>query len=252
MFKTWSPEATAVKVKLYNTGSDNESGSGTAGTYAMRKNNTTGVWSCTIPGDLKNQYYTYLVTVNGITRETQDIYAKAAGVNCVQLQPVFDFASVDESTPSSTTNRNWGYDPVNYNVPEGSYSSNPYDGNVRITEFKQMIRALHDRGISVIMDVVYNHTSSTDSCFERTVPGYYYRMNGSGHLQVYSWTDSPSYADGDVNRDGVVRIADVTCVQKYLVELLVLDQAQLLLADVNQDGEVSIADATLIQMMIAN
>ena len=76
--------------------------------------------------------------------------------------------------------------------------------------------------------------------------------DGSGHLQVYSWTDSPSYTDGDVNRDGVVSIADVTCVQKYLVELLTLDQAQLLLADVNQDGEVSIADATLIQMMIAN
>ena len=75
---------------------------------------------------------------------------------------------------------NWGYDPKNYNVPEGSYSSNPYDGNVRINEAKQKIKGLHDNGIGVIMDVVYNHTYSTDSVFQNTVPNYYYRVNADG------------------------------------------------------------------------
>ena len=265
-FKTWSPEASSVKVKLYKTGSDSEKGAGEIGVYDMTKNSSTGVWSCSLSGDHKNEYYTYIVNVKGKTNETQDIYAKAVGVNgnrsmvvdldstdpqgwdsdrhvvfenageavvweihvrdfsasessgvsyensgkylafteagttlngrsgdiatgidylveqginCVQLMPVYDFQSVDETSPSAT-NRNWGYDPQNYNAPEGSYSTNPYDGNVRITEFKQMIQALHDRGISVVMDVVYNHTYNTSSSFERTVPGYYYRMtNGS-------------------------------------------------------------------------
>ena len=103
-------------------------------------------------------------------------YLVQAGVNCVQLQPVYDFESVDEVKGGSSTNRNWGYDPQNYNVPEGSYSSNAYDGNVRVKEFKQMVQALHDRGISVVMDVVYNHTYKTEgSCFAKSVPGYYYR-----------------------------------------------------------------------------
>ena len=268
-WKTWSPEATAVKVKLYKTGSDNEAGAGVIDEKAMTKD-SAGVWSLTLQGDYKDNYYTYLVTVNGTTNETQDVYSKAVGVNgarsmvvdldstdpegwdndghvfqdnpttsvvwevhvrdfsiaansgvseenkgrylafteggttlngqggmstcidylvekgvnTVQLMPVYDFGSVNEAIASSTTNRNWGYDPVNYNVPEGSYSSNPYDGNVRIREFKQMVQALHDRGITVVMDVVYNHTFVSDgSCFSKTVPGYYYRMTSSG---VYS------------------------------------------------------------------
>lgn len=272
-WKTWSPDATAVQVKLYRTGSDSESGAGVIGTYPLTKNSTTGVWSTTLSGDYKDVYYTYLVTVNGSTNETQDVYSKAVGVNgnrsmvvdldstdpdgwdsdnhvlfdsaaeavvwevhvrdfsasstsgvsaenqgkylafaeggtklnsdtsasavstgidylveqginCVQLMPVYDFQSVDESKASSSSNRNWGYDPQNYNVPEGSYSSDAYNGNTRITEFKQMIQALHDRGISVVMDVVYNHTYTTDgSCFSKTVPGYYYRKTSSS---VYS------------------------------------------------------------------
>ena len=213
-FKVWSPEASAVKVKLYATGSDSESGAAVLGTYNLKKNSSTGMWSVTVNGDLKNTYYTYLVTVNGTTNETQDVYSKATGVNgnrsmvvdldstdpdgwdsdnhvlfnnaqeavvwevhvrdfsisdtsgvsddnkgkylafteggtkinsdtsassvstaadylvksginCVQLMPVYDFGSVDETITGSSTNRNWGYDPVNYNVPEGSYSSNP-------------------------------------------------------------------------------------------------------------------------------
>ncbi len=106
-------------------------------------------------------------------------YLKNLGITTVQLNPIADYASVDET--GSDTQFNWGYDPMNYNVPEGSYSSNPYDGNVRITECKQMIQALHNAGISVVMDVVYNHTaSSEESCFGYTVPKYYYRMNENG------------------------------------------------------------------------
>ena len=106
-------------------------------------------------------------------------YLKALGVTHVHLLPSYDYATVKEENPDSGFN--WGYDPKNYNVPEGSYSTNPYDGEVRINEYKQMVRALHDAGIGVIMDVVYNHTfSATDSNFHRIVPYYYYRYNANG------------------------------------------------------------------------
>lgn len=106
-------------------------------------------------------------------------YLKDLGINYVQINPMYDFGSVDEA--GDDTQFNWGYDPKNYNVPEGSYSSNPYDGNVRINEMKQMIQALHENGIGVIMDVVYNHTyASEDSWFNLTVPGYYYRQTATG------------------------------------------------------------------------
>lgn len=106
-------------------------------------------------------------------------YLKKLGVNYVQINPFYDFGSVDETGKDDQFN--WGYDPVNYNVPEGSYSTNPYDGNVRIKECKEMIKALHNAGIGVIMDVVYNHTyTGEDSYFNRTVPNYYYRMNSDG------------------------------------------------------------------------
>lgn len=105
-------------------------------------------------------------------------YLKELGITTVQINPFYDFGSVNEA--GLDTQFNWGYDPVNYNVPEGSYSTNPYDGNVRIKECKAMIKALHDAGISVVMDVVYNHTYSYDSCFEATVPNYYYRMTNAG------------------------------------------------------------------------
>ena len=105
-------------------------------------------------------------------------YLKSLGVTHVQINPFYDFATVDETGPDSQFN--WGYDPKNYGVPEGSYSSNPYDGNVRIKECKQMIQALHNAGIGVIMDVVYNHTYSRESCFTACVPMYYYRMTAAG------------------------------------------------------------------------
>lgn len=293
-WKTWSPDASSVKLKLYTTGSDNEAGASAIGTYDMKKDSSTGVWSLNLSGDYKNKYYTYLVTVNGTTKETQDVYSQAVGVNgnrtmvvdldstdpsgwsddkhvlfnsaseaavwevhvrdfsvsknsgvsednkgkylafaeggttlnsdtsssavstgidylveqginCVQLMPVYDYGSVKEDVASSSSNRNWGYDPVNYNAPEGSYSTNPYDGNTRITEFKQMIQALHDRGISVVMDVVYNHTFSTDSCFNRTVPGYYYRMHSSS-----------AYSNG--SGCGNETASDKLMYRKYMIE----------------------------------
>lgn len=289
-FKVWAPSATAVQIKRYTTGSDSEQGAAVIGTQDLTKNSSNGVWSLTISGDLKNTYYTYLVTVNGKTQETQDVYSTATGVNgsrsmvvdlnstdpdgwstdshvlydnqtdssiwevhirdfsisstsgvsaanrgkylafteggtklngsgdvstcidylveqgvkTVHLNPAFDFGSVDE-TKLDTAQYNWGYDPVNYNVPEGSYSSNPYDGNVRIKEFKEMVQALHDRGISVVMDVVYNHTYSTASCFEKTVPGYYYRMSGSS-----------TFLNG--TGCGNVTASDKTMFRKYMID----------------------------------
>jgi pullulanase len=107
-------------------------------------------------------------------------HIKELGVTHVHLLPVFDFYSVDESTPGKPQ-YNWGYDPLNYNVPEGSYSTNPYDGVTRIKEFKQMIQAFHQNGLRVVMDVVYNHTRLTqDSYFNQVVPGYYYRQTKDG------------------------------------------------------------------------
>lgn len=104
------------------------------------------------------------------------------GVTHIHLLPSFDYLSVDE-TKLDQPQFNWGYDPQNYNVPEGSYSTNPADGAVRIREFKQMVKTLHDNGLRVIMDVVYNHTGATEeSNFNQLVPGYYYRQNADGSL----------------------------------------------------------------------
>lgn len=105
-------------------------------------------------------------------------YLKRLGVTHIQLMPVYDFGSVDES--GSPEQYNWGYDPANYNVPEGSYASDPYHGDVRIRELKQAITALHRNGFRVIMDVVYNHTYALESWLWRTVPWYYYRQNDNG------------------------------------------------------------------------
>ena len=104
-------------------------------------------------------------------------YLKNLGITVVQLLPFYDYGSVDETR---TGGYNWGYDPVNYNVPEGSYSTNPYDGAVRIRECKAMVQALHAAGITVVMDVVYNHMYTTDNWFERVVPGYFCRRTDDG------------------------------------------------------------------------
>ena len=107
---------------------------------------------------------------------------KKLGITHLHILPMYDFGSVDESRPD-IPQFNWGYDPVNFNVPEGSYSSDPYHGEVRVKEVKQMIKGLHDNGISVIMDVVYNHVyEAKDFCFNMLVPQYFSRTNG----RIYS------------------------------------------------------------------
>jgi pullulanase len=109
-------------------------------------------------------------------------HIKELGVTHVHLLPSFDFNSVDEAKSTAYGKQyNWGYDPVNYNAPEGSYATNAYDGKVRIREFKQLVLAMHKKGLRVILDVVYNHTSDIDhSNFTQTVPGYFYRHNADG------------------------------------------------------------------------
>ncbi len=107
-------------------------------------------------------------------------HLKSLGVNAIHILPSYDYGSVDE-TRLSDNKYNWGYDPVNYNVPEGGYSTNPYKPEVRIREFKQMVQALHKAGIRVILDVVYNHTYDIEhSNFQRTYPDYFYRKTADG------------------------------------------------------------------------
>ena len=110
-------------------------------------------------------------------------HIKNLGITHIHLLPSYDYASVDESR-LNMAQFNWGYDPLNYNVPEGSYSTDPYNGEVRVSEMKQMVKGLHDNGISVIMDVVYNHVYNGDTfCFNQIVPQYFSRVSDSG---VYS------------------------------------------------------------------
>ncbi len=114
-------------------------------------------------------------------------HIKDLGVTHIHLLPVYDYMSVDESNPGESQ-YNWGYDPQNYNVPEGSYSSDPHDGRVRIREFKQMVKTLHENGLRVVMDVVYNHTGGETemSVFNRMVPNYYYRKT----LERDKWSNA--------------------------------------------------------------
>ena len=119
-------------------------------------------------------------TTNHFGEATALDYISGLGVTHVQILPAFDFETVDEKNQKAQYN--WGYDPDNYNVPEGSYAVSPYDGAVRIQEMKQMVQALHSRGIGVIMDVVFNHTyRRDDSNLQKIVPGYYYRSDETGY-----------------------------------------------------------------------
>ena len=124
--------------------------------------------------------YTEKGTKNPSNQSTGIDHLKDLGITHVHILPSYDYASIDE-TKLEQNKYNWGYDPQNYNVPDGSYSTNPEDPSVRINEFKQMVQSLHNEGIGVILDVVYNHTFNTeDSNFERTVPGYFYRQKEDG------------------------------------------------------------------------
>ena len=107
-------------------------------------------------------------------------YLRTLGITHVQIMPSYDFASIDEAAPQKKQ-YNWGYDPLNYNVPEGSFSTDPFHGEVRIWEYKEMIAALHQAGLGVIMDVVYNHTYELDSCLQKSEPDYYYRKDENGY-----------------------------------------------------------------------
>ena len=257
--RLWAPTAEAVTVTLYHKGD----GGAVLGTEPLVRG-AHGVWSVWLPGEQHGRYYTFAVTVDGVTRETGDPYARAAGVNgvrsmivdlartapsgwerdvrptippaqravwevsvrdfsqdaasgvrpawrgkymaftqqgttlhgdgihptClnylkrlgvkyVQLMPIFDFGSVDEAKPL-LRQYNWGYDPTNFNVPEGSYSTDSTRGEVRIRECREMIAALHAAGIGVVMDVVYNHTYRTENPLNNTVPYYFFRQNPDG------------------------------------------------------------------------
>ena len=119
-------------------------------------------------------------TTNSLGMSTGLDYMKNLGITHLHLLPSYDYASVDETNPDAAFN--WGYDPVNYNVPEGSYSTDPYHGEVRVAEMKQMIKTLHDNGISVVLDMVYNHVFDAGSfCFNRIVPGYFSRISDDGY-----------------------------------------------------------------------
>ena len=110
-------------------------------------------------------------------------HIKDLGVTHVQLLPIFDFSTIDEREPYSEEKYNWGYDPANYNVPEGSYSTDPYNPVTRIRELKDAIKSIHESGMSVIMDVVYNHMYDVEkSGFNKLMPGYYFRYNNDGKL----------------------------------------------------------------------
>ena len=265
-FRVWAPTASEVTVNLYQSGT-----SGTDDLIEQRSMtaDTKGTWVAEKSGDLNGVYYTYLVTVDGVTKEACDPYARTTGVNGlramvidmdatnpegwdkdkdphygnnitdaviyelhvrdlsvdessgitnkgkflglietgttnsagiptgldhiknlgithIHLLPSYDYASVDESK-LDVPQFNWGYDPLNYNVPEGSYSTDPYNGEVRVKEFKQMVKGLHDNGISVIMDVVYNHVYNADTfCFNQIVPQYFSRVTPKGNYSAGS------------------------------------------------------------------
>ena len=148
---------------------------------------------------------TELGTTTSQGEKTGIDHLKELGVTHVHILPSYDYASVDESKPDKAQ-YNWGYDPQNYNVPDGSYSTDPYKPDVRIKEFKQMVQALHKAGIRAVLDVVYNHTFNTEeSNFERTVPGYFYRQTKDG---------KPANGSGCGNETA----SDRAMMRKYMVE----------------------------------
>ena len=146
-------------------------------------------------------------TKNTYSHPTALDHIKKLGVTHIQFLPLFDYGSVDEADPEGAYN--WGYDPVNYNVPEGSYASDPYHGEVRVKEMKQMIHALHKEGLGVIMDVVYNHVyDSGRFCFNRIVPGYFSRTDAIGRASNGSGCGNDTASERSM-------------VRKYIVDSLV-------------------------------
>ena len=139
-------------------------------------------------------------TTTPLGEKTGIDHLKELGITHVHLLPAFDFRSIDE-TKLDENHYNWGYDPQNYNVPEGSFSTDPYDPKTRIREFKEMVAALHRNGLRVILDVVYNHTGDTEySNFNLLVPGYYYRHNTDG-----SWSNASGCGNETASERSMMR-----------------------------------------------
>lgn len=191
----------------------------------------------------KYKAFTEEGTVNGDNLKTGVEHMKELGITHVHLLPCFDFGSVDE-TKLDIPQYNWGYDPVNYNVPEGSYSTDPFHGEVRIKEFKEMVQALHKNGICVVMDVVYNHVFDAEEfCYQKIVPDYFFRMNGdkfsdasacgnetaSNHLMVRKYmVDSLRYWAEEYHIDGfrfdLMAIHDITTMNEIRKALNEVDE----------------------------
>ena len=130
-------------------------------------------------------------------------HIKALGVTHVHLLPMYDFGFTDESRRHPQYN--WGYDPVNYNVPEGSYATDPFHGAVRVAEVKQMVKALHDNGLSVVMDVVYNHVYDAGAfCINQIVPGYFSRISSDGKYSNGSFCGNDTASERSMVRKYIV------------------------------------------------
>lgn len=163
-------------------------------------------------------------------------YLKSLGITHLHLLPIYDYGSVDESR-LDIPQFNWGYDPVNYNTPEGSYSTDPYNGNVRVAELKQTVQALHDNGISVVMDVVYNHVFEAGNfCFNKIVPGYFSRSNPDG-----------SYSNG--SGCGNDTASERPMVRKFIVDSIVYWKEQYHLDGFRFDL-VGLLDTTTINALV--
>lgn len=144
-------------------------------------------------------------------------HLKELGITHIHLLPTYDFGSVDERFKDNNDNRNWGYDPKNYNVPEGSYSTNPYDPISRIIEFRQMVQGLHKNGIRVVLDMVYNHMMSTEN-MDKIVPGYYFRTDYLGR-----------YSNGS-------GCGNELCTERPMVRKFILDSCNHWIRDYHVDG----------------
>lgn len=294
VFKLWAPMAEEVTLLLYQEGNGENLIKSVPLSYTEK-----GVFSLTLEGDYRNQYYTYLVNVQGSEWEVVDPYAKSTGVNGergmilagdegmpegfdedtfvhdakredvilyetsvrdytsdeasgvsqkgkflglteenttnpagdstglsylaelgithVHFLPIQDFCGVDEEKPEEQYN--WGYNPVNYFVPEGSYATDPYHGEVRVKECREMIQSLHSKGIGVVMDVVYNHTFySADSNFNHIVPGYYHRIKEDG-----------SFSDGS-------KCGNELATERQMVRKYVIDSVKYWMTEYHVDG----------------
>ena len=176
-------------------------------------------------------------TVPGTDIATGVDYMKQLGVNYVHLLPVYDINSVDETEGGY----NWGYDPKNYNVPEGSYATDAYNGEVRVTEFKQMVQALHEAGIGVVMDVVYNHVADAGNfCVNKIVPGYFSRIHDDGSYQSNSGCGNDTASERSMVRkyivDSVVYWAEEYHIDGFrwdLVGLIDIDTINQVMAEVH-------------------